>query len=217
MIVLAKQPLAGHSKTRLARDVGLEKGQVLAEAFVLDTLDFVSEQTQRRLLVAYSPAEAEGWFASKAPTAELYRQPEVPFGARVCDVFRRAFRQGAKRCVLIGTDTPQLPTSTLEYAFEALHSTDVCIGPASDGGYYLIGLRQDQPRLFEDIPWSTRDVRSVTLQRAQELELSVAELAEEMDADEGSDLPAVWAALKIRPSAGARTRVALREVLGFDH
>jgi uncharacterized protein len=216
IVVLAKQPLAGHAKTRLARDIGQEEAQTLAEAFAQDTLELTSRQTNAQVLIAYTPAEGRGWFAREDPGAELFLQPDGPFGQRIHAATREAFRRGASRCVLIGVDTPQLLLATLTSAFEALRNADVCLGPAEDGGYYLIGLREDQEQLFVDIPWSSAEVRMVTLRRAAEMGLTVSELDLELDIDEGVDLESLAPILRDRPGIARRTRAAMTRITGWE-
>lgn len=212
LIVLAKQPLRGHAKTRLARDIGADAAHSLAQAFVLDTLALALRLPGVRVLIAFTPTEARGWFEERAAGAELIAQPEGEFGVRVHSATREAFARGAARCVMIGTDTPHLEARVLEAAFEALRTADVCLGPSFDGGYYLIGLRADQPRLFTDIPWSTDAVHATTLERASEARLSVAELPLELDIDEGSDLEGLAAVLRERRTEAPRTRAALAHI-----
>jgi uncharacterized protein len=212
LVVLAKEPVAGQAKTRLARDIGKTDAQHLAEAFALDTLNMATDFPGTGVLVAYAPAEGRDWFQRNAPSAELFCQPEGTFGPRIHSATRNAFRLGASRCVLIGMDTPHLEQETLRNAFDALKQSDVCLGPSADGGYYLIGLRSDQPHLFEDIPWSTDAAHSVTLDRAREAGLSVTELQVELDVDEGTDLLGLAAVLRERPSVAQLTRAAMKRV-----
>lgn len=209
LIVLAKEPMRGLSKTRLARDVGFDLAKRLAEVFVLDTLELARKAAPSSTLVAYAPPDAGPWFEGRAPWASLWPQPEGGFGHRIRSATRAAFDRGASRCVLVGMDTPHLRVETVDRAFSELGSADVCLGPALDGGYYLIGLSSDQPRLFEDIPWSTAAVARVTRERAREQSLRVCELPEEFDIDEGADLDRLVDALELRPDVAPATRALL--------
>ncbi len=213
IVVLAKQPIAGQSKTRLARDIGVERAQALAEAFVLDTLELTANQADAQVMIAFAPKKAHSWFAEHAPAAELVPQPETTFGERIQAAMVEAFQRGAERCVVMGMDTPHLGPSTLTSAFAALDQADACIGPSEDGGYYLVGVREPQPALFIDIPWSTPAVRSTTLQRASQAGLRLRELQLEVDVDDGEDLKALQAILRERPACAARTRRVLSEQL----
>jgi rSAM/selenodomain-associated transferase 1 len=159
--------------------------------------------------VAYAPVEARAWFERRAPWALRRPQPQGDLGARLRAALGVAFREGARRCVVIGTDTPHLRAEALDEAFRALDEADVCLGPSPDGGYHLIGLTAERPRLFEDVPWSTDAVQRVTLQRAAECGLRLCELAEEFDVDEGPDLERLVRALRERPDAAPATRAVL--------
>ena len=208
LVLLAKRPERGRSKTRLARDVGDEDAARLAKAFLLDTLALCAEHPAR-FLVAYAPTEGREWFAEHAPTAALTAQPEAEFDERVVHALRSAFERGASRCVILGMDTPQLELSTITSAFRALDDHDVCLGPSEDGGYYLLGLRELEPALFEDIAWSTSSVLSTTLERARERDLTVALLEPERDVDDVQDLAALRETLNRRPNVAIRTRSEL--------
>ncbi len=216
IVVFTKQPLPNQSKTRLASDMGADKAHALAEAFLLDTLEMVNNQKAARVLVSFSPPEARDWFAERIPGAELAAQPDGSFGERLHAATLGAFSRGASRCVLIGSDTPQLQESCLIDAFAALQDSDVCLGPAADGGYYLIGLKQDHSQLFQDMPWSTEYVHSKTVQRALDSRLTVHELHQESDIDEAADLTTLRDILRERRDVGFRTRKVL-ELLQEDH
>jgi rSAM/selenodomain-associated transferase 1 len=112
-------------------------------------------------------------------------------GERMHQAFAEAFATGAARVVIIGTDCPGLTPELLQAAFEALHRHDMVVGPADDGGYYLLGLRELQPALFANKNWSTATVLPDTLADAARLGLGVAQLPVLHDVDSGSDL-ATW-------------------------
>lgn len=101
---------------------------------------------------------------------------------------QEAFAGGAKRVVVIGTDSPWLTEQHIGDAFTALVQSEVVIGPAQDGGYYLMGLTRPIPELFEAIPWGTCEVCARTLTKARELQLAVALLPTGYDIDELEDL-----------------------------
>jgi rSAM/selenodomain-associated transferase 2 len=105
--------------------------------------------------------------------------------------FRETFQWGAERVVAVGTDAPGITDSLVEEAFESLGGVDVVLGPARDGGYYLIGLRETAPKLFDDVPWGTEKVLQKTKETAERLGLSVRFLTPLDDVDRPEDLP-VW-------------------------
>lgn len=191
--VFAKYPEPGRAKTRLIPALGPQGAASLHEQLVRHTLNSVGA------LLALRDVDAQIWTAGADPSAFADRfgtplpcvaQEEGDLGQRMLAAFRgmlRASRSG----VLIGTDCPDLSAGLLTLAFEALHTADVVLGPASDGGYYLIGLNRPVPALFENIEWSTSSVLAKTLERASALGLTVRLLPTLSDVDEPHDL-AVW-------------------------
>jgi hypothetical protein len=112
-------------------------------------------------------------------------------GARMARAFAEAFQQGLNRVVIIGSDCPGITEITARTAFELLGQFDVVLGPANDGGYYLIGLRQETEQLFHDIPWGTAEVRGRTVEIANKLGLRVVQLEPLDDVDRAEDIE-VW-------------------------
>ncbi len=204
VIVLAKEPSMGGAKTRLASDVGGDRASELCTAFVRDTLEVAVERA-RRVYIAASPAEAVGLFRSRAPSARCFAQPDADFGARLLHAFETALADGAQHPILIGTDSPTLPSHLLSVAHCALATHDVVLGPADDGGYYLIGMNALYRSLFEVIDWSTERVLSQALERARSAGLSVFLLPPWYDIDTGDDL----ARLASDPLLRAHTRGAI--------
>jgi rSAM/selenodomain-associated transferase 1 len=107
--------------------------------------------------------------------------------------FRAAFQDGAERVVIIGSDLPELSTALLQRAFAALESHPAVMGPARDGGYYLLGMRTMIHGLFDGIRWSTDEVLARTLDRLRAAGIEPALLDPLSDVDEVGDLPAGWA------------------------
>jgi hypothetical protein len=122
-------------------------------------------------------------------------QPEGNLGDRLIQAIQAAFATGMQRVVTIGTDCPGLNATRMRQAFTALDQADLVLGPALDGGYYLIGLRQFVPDLFAGIAWSTATVLQQTVEIAERLGLTVAYLEPLSDVDRAADLP-VWQAIE---------------------
>lgn len=193
LLVFARVPALGRVKSRLAAGVG----QPAALAVYRELLAI----TNAAIVEAGAPATV--WLADTAgpePTATEAQewatlaaccQPEGDLGERMTTAFAAAFATGAERVAIIGTDCPGLRASHLTQAFAALEDADVVLGPATDGGYYLLGLRQPQPELFQNKTWSTDSVLSDTLADAHRLGLRVALLPELRDVDNAGDL-AAW-------------------------
>lgn len=187
VIVLAREPSPGRAKTRLAADVGDERAAQLYAAFVRDSIAFAADHA-RRLYVSASPPESVDAFRGLAAGARCFAQPDAAFGARLLHSFETVVADGGRHPVLIGADSPTLPSHLVAVAHQALRTHDVVLGPADDGGYYLIGMNTPHPALFEDIDWSTESVLSQTLDRARSLGLSVFVLPSWYDIDTGRDL-----------------------------
>lgn len=163
--LFAKKPQAGQVKTRLAAATSPEWTAQVAEALLLDLLDRLSVVPARRIL-AFTPAQAEADFASfAAGRFELVAQSEGHLGQRLSTFMEEHFRQGAESVVVLGTDSPTVPLEYIEQAFEELTKVEVVLGPALDGGYYLLGCAHPFPLLFEHIPWGTSRVLAETVAR----------------------------------------------------
>jgi rSAM/selenodomain-associated transferase 1 len=188
LTVLAKAPRPGLSKTRLARDGTLTQVQAaeFARAFLVDTLASCAQAAVERWNVAFSPADARAEFEELAPGVELELQAEGDLGTRMRAAFEAAFARGGERVVVVGADAPQIGVQRLEAAFAALEGADLVLGPARDGGYYLVGLRALRGELFEGVAWSTPSVRAQTLEAAARLGLR-ARLLDELDDIDGPE------------------------------
>ena len=192
LLVFARVPALGRVKSRLAAGVG----PPAALAVYRELLAI----TNAAILAAGVPATV--WLADTAtivPTAAEARewaahaicgQPEGDLGERMTAAFAAAFAAGAGRVAIIGTDCPGLRAAHLTEAFAALATADVVIGPATDGGYYLLGMNKLQPDLFRNKTWSTDSVLAETLADAHRLGLRVALLPELRDVDTAADLVA---------------------------
>jgi len=188
--VFAKYPVPGRVKTRLARDIGAECAAQIYEAFVRDLVDRFGATADRRVL-AYSPEslEARNWFGPLAATAwHLQAQVTGDLGTRMTAFFRQAFTHGSQRVVLIGSDSPTIPASLIREAFDLLDSHDVVLGPATDGGYYLVGQSGQSRDIFRDVEWSRSSVLSQTIRSVAETGLSLALTSPWYDVDTASDL-----------------------------
>ena len=172
LIVLVKAPRAGFVKTRLAAALGPHGALTAYRALVERVLGELSPLRDVELRFAPDDAAAEistwlrpGWNATP--------QGEGDLGARMQRAFADAFASGATRVVLIGSDCPHVTTGDIAAAAAALAKHDVVLGPAEDGGYWLVALRAAAPGLFEHMEWSTGGVLAQTLARAQSLGLRV--------------------------------------------
>ena len=190
VLFYVKLPENGKTKTRLAKDIGDEHAVELYKCFILDMIETLSE-IPPTVAVCYTPNHAGSYFREWLGEEYVYfPQQGRDLGERMRDSFQQAFRQGFEKAVVIGSDLPDLPAHILMKAFEDLDSFDTVIGPAVDGGYYLLGFRHDtfSPGVFEDINWSTTSVFDQTLKKIQQAELTFSILPEWHDIDNLSEL-----------------------------
>ncbi|HET9316447.1 MAG TPA: TIGR04282 family arsenosugar biosynthesis glycosyltransferase [Vicinamibacteria bacterium] len=193
LIVFVKRPRAGEVKTRLASEVGPEEAAVLYRSMAEHVLQATAPSGGGYdRVVEYAPADAGDEVRRWLPAERCVPQVAGELGERMAHALARAFSEGVFRAVLVGTDVPALAREHVAQAFAALREADLVLGPAWDGGYYLVGLGAPRPALFEGIAWSTPTVREQTIGRARELGLRHRLLAELRDVDTLADVRAEW-------------------------
>lgn len=191
LIVFARFPVPGETKTRMIGHLGAMGAAELQDAMTRHTLERVREFAHER--GAQTEIRFTGGDAVKMATRygnewNYAQQGEGDLGRRLhCSIFE-AFTAGANRVVVIGTDCPGISPSVLASAFDWLAEQDLVIGPAADGGFYLLGLRGPCVQLLDDIPWGTGEVFSRTLCAAKHLGLSSKVLSPLRDVDRPDDL-----------------------------
>jgi rSAM/selenodomain-associated transferase 1 len=197
LLVFVKAPRPGFVKTRLAAVLGSELAAAFYRAMAERVIVSVSPPAGAydRAFV-YAPAdgfdELAPWIGGDACAAQV----EGDLGARMAGAFDWAFARGASRVALVGTDTPDVSSADVTAAHEALRGNDLVLGPALDGGYYLIGLRAPAPVLFERMSWSTTTVLDETLARAEAADLRTTSLPLRGDIDTVDDLRRDWRRIK---------------------
>jgi len=185
LLVVAKRPAPGHTKTRLTPPLSPEQAAALYECLLRDTLDLIRRVPDVQSAIAYLPEEARDYFATLAPDFELFQQEGADLGARLDNALSYYLSRGYERVAIMNSDGPTLPVASLTAAFEELgNGADVVLGPADDGGYYLIGLRRPMPRLLREVRMSTPTVLADTLALAAEEGLRVALLPMWYDIDD---------------------------------
>ena len=191
LIVFVKYPQPGQVKSRLANDFDSDFAALLYKAFVLDILECAMKGNWQ-LRIFFYPPEKETEIKKMFGNDHEYRpQRGADLGARMKNAFDDCFSEGFKSVVLIGSDFPDLPLKIIEDAFAALDSPrDAVIGPAADGGYYLIGFRYDKflPAIFEGLIWSTASVFPETLKILQTCGYQTEIIQEWQDVDTRDDL-----------------------------
>ena len=229
LILFARAPRPGKAKTRLIPALGAEGAAALYRAFLADAAgtarELRAEEPAVGLFSEWSRTEGgpEAGFSPSAwlPGPFLHRaQTGLHLGSRMAAALGRRLAFGGP-AILIGTDFPDLPPEILSSAFSLLRSggpnnetpKKAVIGPAKDGGYYLIGLTRPAPGAFEGIAWGKPDVFRKTVEKLKTLEFEVAVLPEWQDVDAPEDLAALRARLrKAGPGIAPRTRRALAEL-----
>ncbi|MCY4647560.1 MAG: TIGR04282 family arsenosugar biosynthesis glycosyltransferase [Gammaproteobacteria bacterium] len=188
LIAFAKVPRPGRVKTRLAAAIGDAEAASLYRVMGRRILDGV-RGGDYRVVVYIDPANelaaARAWLG--AAGVDFRPQKGDGLGERLADAFRTEFKR-ARRVCAIGTDAPAVDRPVVERAFAQLSTNDLVLGPALDGGYYLIGTAGYRPELFREVPWSTEEVMTVTLARARALKLRTAALEPLPDIDTVEDL-----------------------------
>jgi hypothetical protein len=198
LIIFAKAPVPGQVKTRLCPPLTPDEAATLHGSFVLDTLERSKAAVARLHLpldryLACAPSSTLAFFKimEERQGVHLIDQAGEDLGARMAQAFDALFARGYQRVLIIGTDVPTLPLDQYRQAFALLESHDLVLGPALDGGYYLIGLTRTAPGLFKDIPWSTDHVLRLTQEKAARLGLKTALIAPWRDVDTIEDVRAL--------------------------
>jgi uncharacterized protein len=216
---MAKAPRPGLAKTRLCPPLNPAQAAELSAAFLRDTTENIALAARDAPIhgcIAYAPAGAEAWFAGHlADGTDLVLadgSPPMPpdvqgFGRCLLHAAQAMLGSGFGAACLVNSDSPTLPTAFLARAALALLAPGerVVLGPADDGGYYLLGMKQPHAHLFADMAWSTSDVAAATRERARSLGLEVITLPTWFDVDDVDSL----ARLLAEPGSDAPSPTAL--------
>lgn len=198
LVIFAKAPVPGQVKTRLCPPLTPDEAATLHGSFVLDTLERSKLAATKLKLpidryLACAPSSTLVFFQimEERHSVKLLDQVGDDLGARMQQAFETLFAKGYQRVFIVGTDVPSLPLEHYKQALALLETNDLVLGPALDGGYYLIGLTRAVPELFATMPWSTDRVLALTLEKAATLGLTTARLPEWRDVDTIDDLNAL--------------------------
>lgn len=214
LIVIGKAPLPGRTKTRLIPPFSPEDAATLYQAFLLDTLTLASSLEWDQTSLIHPVGHGRALRGLVPDRVRLVEQEGTGLGDALGSAFKSEFARGCDSAILIGSDNPTLSAEPVAAAQRALDDgADLAIGPSVDGGYYLIGMRQPRPGVFEDIEWSTPRVYQQTLERARNLGLRVDTVSAWYDVDEPSDLERLRQDLHVLPQhVAAHTRAALEAI-----
>ena len=198
LVIFAKTPVPGQVKTRLCPPLTPDEAATLHGSFVLDTLERTKAAVGKLKLdmdryLACAPSSTHVFFKimEERQGVKLIDQVGDDLGARMHHVVETMFSRGYRRTIIIGTDIPTVPLEYFRQALTLLENHDLTIGPALDGGYYLIGMNKPMPELFVDIPWSTDQVLRLTQEKAARLGLKTALIQPWRDVDTLDDLEAL--------------------------
>ncbi len=206
LIIVAKKPEPGFTKTRLCPPFTPEAAAEFYGCLMQDTLALAAQMPEVDLSLAYTPVSAVEYFQHLVPNGfHLTPQQGAHLGERLANALALHLKQGYHRAVIMNSDGPTLPVAYLKEAFTKLNHADITLGMGHDGGYYLIGLKHMIPELFENIAWSTERVIPQTLEICRQLNLKVHCLPEWYDVDVEADLQRLRLDLLENPSAALHT------------
>lgn len=199
ILVFTKYPIAGFAKTRLIPSLGPEGAAEVSRKLsercmqsVRDYVQYIPSTSSVSIRIFYTgkdadPVAMERWLGRESYEVFL-PQCEGDLGLKMSTAFESSFAAGATKTIIVGTDIPEMSANVLRTAFAQLEENDVVVGPAVDGGYYLLGMRSMYQELFENIQWSTANVLKETKDRAQRSNLVLSELNLLRDIDVPNDL-----------------------------
>ena len=199
LIMFARPPVAGKVKTRLQPAFTTGEALALYEAMLADGI----EKLLRMASGFATPFVS--WSDEASPSAELSAllgrvqveyQMGDDLGERMATTLQNRLRGGFQQAIIIGSDSPNLPTDYVDQAIEALSAVDIVLGPSDDGGYYLIGARRLHPRLFQRVPWGTGQVLSITRDRIKSGRVTCHELPAWYDVDTPESMRRLWTDLQ---------------------
>ena len=190
ILVFQKNLIAGRTKTRLAATIGNEKALLVYKQLILITTNVLINLPFDKLIYysEFIPLDIEDKEIETTAKTLVLVQHGNDLGARMLNSFSDQFKMGYSRLIIIGTDCPDLNSELLLNAFNALESHDIVIGPAADGGYYLLGMSKLYPELFEGVEWSTSEVYGQTVDIISKLGLSFSLMPVLRDLDNENDL-----------------------------
>jgi uncharacterized protein len=199
LIVFTRYPEPGKTKTRLIPALGAEGAARLQQRMTERTLYWVRQLASRKpvkLRIAYEGGDESRFSEWLGSDIAYHRQCEGDLGRRMAAALERAFSEGAEAAVILGTDIPELNSAIVESALRLLTNKNLVLGPASDGGYYLVGISNGRnipwKDLFSGIPWGTDLVFSKTVEKVQRLGISIGLTSVLSDVDEPAHL-GIWA------------------------
>ena len=194
LLVFARLPELGRVKTRLAADLGDERALAVYESMLRDLIQSIGDSTEEtEIELLWPPTAGATGIALRSAFAHhaVAMQTGIDLSDRLSMAFsERFFFHRTEKIIAIGADDPKLPRELIDHAFALLDSCEWVVGPATDGGYYLIGCRAGafDPEVFQGIEWGTASVLEATIAKIARSERTVALLPERCDIDTAEDL-----------------------------
>lgn len=207
IIIFAKAPIMGHVKTRLGANLDAAIVVNLYRNFVNDIIVKITA-AGHDLKIFYDPPGSEPVMRDWLGNGLIFlSQNGTDIGQKMKNAFETTFKSGFTRAVLMGTDIPDLPQEIISDAMAELEINDAVIGPAADGGYYLIGFHADTflPAVFKDKPWGTSSVYQKTMRDFTTANINVRQLPKWRDVDDDDDLIHLIQSLKHNPDQAKNT------------
>ncbi len=185
LVIFAREPLPGQAKTRLARGTDASTAIAVYTALLEHTIE-TARATGIEVMISLAGEPTPGWAAGLGVRFEVQGRGDL--GTRMAGCFDRRFSKGLDRVVIIGSDNAHLQTGHIRSAFSALDGDPVVIGPAEDGGYWLVGQRAPGVDIFTEVPWSSPMTLATTRERLRELGIRWSEIETLPDIDTVEDL-----------------------------
>ena len=212
LVLFARDPVPGQVKTRLHPVLDPESACLLYRAFVEDTLDLMESITGVDRFIGVHPSPDSGFFARCAERGfRLFAQEGKDLGERMERALARRLAEGYRQVVLIGSDSPTLPPAYLKQALAS--DRPLVLGPSTDGGYYLVAMREALFGVFQEVPWGTGRVLEATCRNLEALDLVPGLLPPWYDIDRPEDLRFLKTHLDLMSQAGCPAAPATRACL----
>ncbi len=211
LVIMAKAPRPGRVKTRLSPSLPLPAITAFYRCLLDDTVTLARSLGDVEVAIMCPASDVDELDCIVGDGMRVVAQKGEGLAAGLTSVFAQFAAPGPQRVVAFNSDSPHLPASVLESAFEALVALDVVVGPTQDGGYYLVGAKTTHPALFEGDRMGTGSALDALLARARALQLSVGFTDPFYDIDVATDLTRLYAELRLAPARAPRTASWMEE------
>src|SRR6266481_9560998 len=211
LVIMAKAPRLGSVKTRLAESLSTQAVTELYRCLLNDTIALAQALDHVQFAILCPASDVDDLSRAVAKTVRIVPQTGQGLAAGLASVFNHFAASGQQRVIAFNSDSPHLPASVLETAFDALEASDLVVGPTRDGGYYLVGAKASHSDLFASDGMGTANALEAQLTRARALGLSVHFADPFYDIDVESDLTRLAAELRLAPARAQRTAAWLKQ------